>query len=95
MTLQELLDRLGDREDVTITSEEWSAIIRNWDSDAWKDGLEPTTRLCFFEAGIVAWLLPHVTGRDKPVKVRMPEIEGRIEPVTPEELANAIKERFK
>lgn len=74
MTLQELLDRLGDQEDVCITSDDWLAITQNWDADAW-EGFEPTTKLHLMEAGIVAWLLPQVTGRDKPVRVRMPEIE--------------------
>lgn len=90
MTLQAMLERLGDQEDVTITSEEWMSITKNWDAEAWRHGLEPTTRLCFMEAGIVAWLLPHVTGRDKQVKVRMPEIEGKFRPASTEEVAEAI-----
>lgn len=94
MTLQDLLDRLGDREDVTITGEEWTEIVHNFNPSEW-EGFEPTTKLCFMEAGIVAWLLPHVTGRDRNVKVRMPEIEGRFRPATIEEIANLLKEHRK
>jgi hypothetical protein len=77
MTLEDLLERLGDRADVTITSAEWMELVKH-PPETYRHGLEPVTKLALMEAGIVAWLLPTVTGRDKQVPVRMPEIERRL-----------------
>jgi hypothetical protein len=72
MTLQDLLDRLGDR-DVIVTSEEWAVHLI---SGVLIEGFEPTTKLAFLDAGIIGWLLPDATGREAPLPVRMTEIEG-------------------
>jgi hypothetical protein len=76
VTLEDLLERLGDRADVTVTSAEWVQCL-NHPPEFYRHGLEPTTKLALIEAGIVAWLLPVVTGRDEQVPVRVPEIERR------------------
>jgi len=94
MNLETMLERLEDRADVILTPEEWNRILLEFDNEAWRHGLEPATKLAAIEAGVVGWLLPHVTGREHPVAIRIPDIEGKLQPVTPEEVATLLKDRL-
>jgi hypothetical protein len=74
LTLDKLIERLGDRNDITLTLDEYEEFI----ALALDNPLifDPAVRMDVLQSGVIGWLPPDVTGRDRNVAVRVPDFEG-------------------